>query len=122
MEAKSICIGNVADYGGGIKCFSLMKEFSYWIGRGFNSKDEFVLWYEFDTMGDDGFKCKQMYADVMNRPLARVKCSYPMNLFYVYEDEVPPNTRVSTPEDCELCKSMMGTNVCEDSPYCLLND
>lgn len=34
----------------------------------------------------------------------RVPCKYPMSLFYNYEDEIPPNTRVSTPDDCEKCK------------------
>jgi len=33
----------------------------------------------------------------------RKRCTYPMSEFYIYEDEVPANTRVSTTSDCESC-------------------
>jgi hypothetical protein len=62
MEAKAICIGKADDFGGGIRCFSLMKEFTWWINRPFNSAEEFMIWSELT------FEGKQMYADVMNRP------------------------------------------------------
>ncbi len=46
----------------------------------------------------------------------RKKCTFPMSKFYIYEDEVPANARVSTPEDCEKC----GCSDCEDVMHCLL--
>jgi hypothetical protein len=33
----------------------------------------------------------------------RIPCTYPMNEFYNFYDEVPIGSRVSTPEDCEAC-------------------
>ncbi len=33
----------------------------------------------------------------------RKLCVFPMSLFYIYEDEIPAGTRVSTPEECESC-------------------
>ncbi len=30
-------------------------------------------------------------------------CSYPMNQFYNYQEEVPEGTRVSDPAECEVC-------------------
>jgi len=33
----------------------------------------------------------------------RKECIFPMSLFYIYEDEIPAGTRVSTPEECEVC-------------------
>ena len=36
----------------------------------------------------------------------RIKCKYPMSLFYNYKDEVTPNTRVSTFDDCKRCEEM----------------
>jgi hypothetical protein len=44
----------------------------------------------------------------------RIPCIYPMNEFYNFEDEVPKNARVSTPEDCEKCD-----NEC-DLKHCLM--
>jgi len=55
----------------------------------------------------------------------RKRCSYPMSKFYIYEDEVPPNTRVSTPEDCEGCDGLEdgdGNNCCEDEHHCLITE
>lgn len=49
----------------------------------------------------------------------RKRCIYPMSEFYIYEDEVPKGTRVSTPEDCEDCDGMNG---CEDSKHCLIEE
>lgn len=49
----------------------------------------------------------------------RIKCAYPMSEFYIYQDEVPDNVRVSTPEDCEKCEEMKG---CEDSKHCLFEE
>jgi hypothetical protein len=54
-------------------------------------------------------------------PEERKKCKYPMSEFYIYEDEVPPNTRVSTPEDCEKCDGM-GEDCCEDAKFCLITE
>lgn len=48
----------------------------------------------------------------------RVKCSHPMSLFYNYEDEIPENTRVSTPKDCEECEGMPG---CDEVGFCLID-
>jgi hypothetical protein len=44
-----------------------------------------------------------------------VRCRYPMNMFYNFEQEVPANTRVSRPSDCEKC---MEEN-CDDK-HCLI--
>jgi len=33
----------------------------------------------------------------------RKKCQYPWSLFYIYEDEIPQGTTLSTPEDCAEC-------------------
>ena len=52
---------------------------------------------------------------------SRVKCSYPMSLFYTYEDEVPDGTKVSTPEDCEKCDGFEN-DACEGSRHCLIID
>ena len=52
-----------------------------------------------------------------NKNKKRVPCKYPMNLFFNYEDEVPSKTRVSTPEDCEICK----VEDCEEK-YCLITE
>ncbi len=49
----------------------------------------------------------------------RKLCFYPMSKFYIYEDEVPKNVRVSTLEDCEDCDVMKD---CEDSKYCLITE
>ena len=44
-------------------------------------------------------------------------CKYPLSLFYNYKDEIPQNTRVSTPEDCEKCD----TEDC-DIKHCLITE
>ena len=49
----------------------------------------------------------------------RKRCTYPMSLFYIYEDEVPRGVRVSTSEDCEDCEDMKD---CEDSKHCLITE
>ena len=51
----------------------------------------------------------------------RKKCDYPMSEFYIYEDEVPDGTRVSTCEDCITCDGM-GEDSCEDSRHCLITE
>jgi hypothetical protein len=50
----------------------------------------------------------------------RKLCSYPMSLFFVYEDEVPPNTSVCTMEDCTKCNDRDGQ--CCSEPYCLITE
>ena len=46
-------------------------------------------------------------AFIMPKNVRKIKkrelCKYPMSEFYIYEDEVPEGTRVSTPEECEKC-------------------
>ena len=49
----------------------------------------------------------------------RVRCSYPMNKFYIYEDEVPKNIRISTSDDCRDCDGM-GNDSCEEIEHCLI--
>ena len=49
-------------------------------------------------------------------------CTYPMSLFYTYQEDVPPNTRVSTTEDCEKCMEGTCDNCCWDTPYCLITE
>ena len=39
----------------------------------------------------------------MENEKERKECTHPMSEFYIYEDEVPANTRVSTMEDCKDC-------------------
>jgi hypothetical protein len=41
----------------------------------------------------------------------------PMSSFYVYEHEIPPNTRVSNSDDCEKCDN----KYC-DIKYCLITE
>ena len=53
--------------------------------------------------------------DCFNKSLVRIPCSYPMNEFYNFEDEVPAESKVSTPEDCEAC---MEENC--DNKHCLI--
>ena len=48
----------------------------------------------------------------------RIKCPYPLNEFYNYMDEVPTDTRVSTPEDCKKCKEPIND---EDCRFCLIS-
>ena len=48
-----------------------------------------------------------------------------MSEFYTYEDEVPADTRVSTPEECESCDGLEneeGENTCEDVRHCLITE
>jgi len=45
-------------------------------------------------------------------------CTYPMSLFYIYQEDVPPNTRVCTLEDCKKCKD----KVFDDCKYCLITE
>ena len=55
----------------------------------------------------------------------RKRCDYPMSEFYTYEDEVPANERVSTPEDCEGCDGLEnadGENTCEAVKHCLITE
>lgn len=49
----------------------------------------------------------------------RQRCKYPMSEFYNFEDEVPVNTRLSTPEDCEDCDNL---NIfdCIETGHCLI--
>ncbi len=47
---------------------------------------------------------RRLDKEILNKN--RIQCKYPMSEFYAYEDEVPSNTRVSTPEDCEKCDSL----------------
>jgi len=54
---------------------------------------------------------------IYNMSDKRKKCSYPMSEFYIYEDEVEPYTRVSTPEECEECDD----EDC-DSRFCLITE
>ena len=51
----------------------------------------------------------------------RKRCKYPMSEFYIYEDEVPDNIRVSTIEDCIKCDGM-GEDSCEDARHCLITE
>jgi len=51
----------------------------------------------------------------------RKRCKYPMSQFYIYEDEVPPNTRVSTCEDCITCDDM-AICVRDDIKHCLITE
>lgn len=48
----------------------------------------------------------------------RKRCTYPMSQFYIYEDEVPKDERLSTPEDCEKCE-VIG---CNDGVHCLVSE
>ena len=48
----------------------------------------------------------------------RVRTKFPMSQFYIYEDKVPDNTRVSTPEDCKICED----KVCHNSKHCLITE
>lgn len=50
----------------------------------------------------------------------RKRCTYPMSLFHNFEDEVPRNARLSTPEDCEDCEEGSIINGCNDSRLCLI--
>ena len=49
----------------------------------------------------------------------RKLCTYPMSQFYIYEDKVPKDIRVSKPEDCEDCDGIEDGS-CEDSKHCLI--
>jgi len=51
----------------------------------------------------------------------RKLCTYPMNLFFSYEDEVPADTRVSTPNDCIECHDCMDDDYC-DATHCLISE
>ena len=50
----------------------------------------------------------------------RKKCSYPMSKFYIYKDEIPANTRVSTFKDCENCDGFED-NDCSER-HCLITE
>jgi hypothetical protein len=56
----------------------------------------------------------------------RIKCKYPMSEFYVYEDEIPPNTRVSSNADCKGCYGFNNDNCdgfkCSNSEFCLITE
>jgi len=51
----------------------------------------------------------------------RIRCKYPMSEYYTYEYEVPANTVVSTPEDCEVCRRL-GNDDCNGAKHCLMTD
>ncbi len=42
----------------------------------------------------------------------KTPCEYPMSNFYTYQKDVPPNVRVSTPEDCESCEEYCTVKNC----------
>ena len=50
-----------------------------------------------------------------NQEGMRKLCEYPMSEFYTFQDEVGPDDRVSTTEDCEACDE----EDC-DVKYCLM--
>ncbi len=52
----------------------------------------------------------------------RTYCTYPMSEFYIYEDEVPDDVRLSTSEDCWKCELECSGLGCEDSKCCLITD
>ena len=50
----------------------------------------------------------------------RKLCVYPMSAFYNYEDVVPANVRVSTPEDCKKCSIEKGLEFLCNAQHCLI--
>lgn len=48
----------------------------------------------------------------------KTRCEYPMSNFYTYQEDVPPNTRVSNDSDCESCKDH---KECGEG-YCLITE
>ena len=51
----------------------------------------------------------------------RIRCKYPMNEFYNFEDEIPVGTRLSTSEDCEGCDGFENDD-CSGSKHCLIEE
>ncbi len=72
-----------------------------------------IITYSIVSKDIDEAYLKQVEEDRIRN---RKKCREPMSKFYVYEDEVPKNIRVSTPGDCGECQE----NSCHDS-HCLIN-
>lgn len=55
--------------------------------------------------------------------MGRKKCDYPLSEFYIYEDEIPANTRISTDEDCEKCYTEGSAfEGCKERPFCLVEE
>ena len=46
----------------------------------------------------------------------KTRCEYPMSDYYIYQEDVPSNVRVSGTSDCESCKED-----CEDK-HCLITE
>ena len=53
------------------------------------------------------------------KPKEQKKCKYPMSQFYIYEDDVPEGTRVSTIKDCIECDDI---EFCQDATHCLIQE
>lgn len=64
------------------------------------------------------YKCIRIIKEALTHD--RVPCTYPMNEFYNFEDEVPDDTRVSTVDDCLGCNDMDCAK--SDAKYCLIGE
>lgn len=55
----------------------------------------------------------------------RAYCTWPMSEFYVFEDEIPDDVRISTSKDCEKCEAIMCLGEVkehEDCRHCLITE
>jgi hypothetical protein len=57
--------------------------------------------------------------DMLEKMEKKARCTWPLNQFYLYEEDVPKDTRISTPEDCEKCADKYS---CGDGRYCLITE
>ena len=51
----------------------------------------------------------------------RKLCKFPMSQFYIYEDEVPEGSRVSTASDCIICDGMAEC-IDADTTHCIIDE
>lgn len=59
----------------------------------------------------------RMIANIEHNRATKTLCSYPWSEFYLYMEDIPDGTRLSTIKDCETCED----KDC-DCKYCLIED
>lgn len=83
-----------------------------------NEKKQKIL-VMFDGNKDLAYRYIAVLEEDEKRKEAKIeKCTYPMSNYYIYQKDVPPNTRVSTSEDCQQCDENC---TCEDR-HCLITE
>ena len=70
----------------------------------------------FKGSGTGQSQAEEWIATIEREDEGKTRCEYPLSDFYTYQEDVPPNVRVSGTSDCESCKED-----CEDK-HCLITE